>query len=51
MKDLHQVYTIMEAFFLTVNATKAYQLKAKAQKLKFMHCVYVTFQNNLQLIV
>ena len=51
MKDLYQVYTIMEAFFLTVNATKAYQIKAKAQKLKFMHCVYVTFQNNLQLIV
>ena len=51
MKDLYQVYTIMEAFFLTVNATKAYQLKAKAQKLKFMQCVYVILQKNLQLIV
>ena len=48
MKDLYQVYTIMEAFFLTVNATKAYQLKAKAQKLKFMHCVYVTIKKKLK---
>ena len=37
--------------FLTVNVNKAYQLKAKAQKLKFMQCVYVILQKNLQLIV